>query len=297
MISDGGTLGQVEDLKLFVDVIEQGSISKAAQKLNIAKSAVSRKINILEDRYNAILINRTPGKWEVTKIGLELYQRSRDLITDFEEIHEDFTSSHAQISGPLTVSIPRDFGLCYLSDKLIQFKEKYPNIKLTADFDDRLVNLETENYDFAIRITPKPDHTLIHASIGTIARYLCASPEYLRMNGTPHTLEELKSHSLLHYGTTKRGSWTFETKGSEEKSLKFSPSFSSNSGQFLGKAVLQHQGICILPDFIAKEHIKSGKMLVLLPELTPFSYAIYLVHSSRQRLNRRMRAFITELSS
>ena len=288
-------MGQMEDLKLYVQVVEQGSISKAASILRIAKSAVSRRISILEERYSSVLIDRTPGKWEITKVGLDLYQRSRALVAEFEEVNEDFTSLHAQISGPLNISIPRDFGLNYLRQKLFEFQGKYPNIKLSIDFDDRFVDLETENYDFAIRITAQADNKHISKRIGAIRRYLCASPEYLSLNGTPQNLEDLQAHSLLHYGNTKRGNWTFQTSDRKEKSIKFSPTISSNSGQFLGEAALNNIGISMLPDFIADKYIDTGQLKTILPQYSLSPYEIYLTHLGSRRLNRRMRAFSSAL--
>ena len=288
-------MGQMEDLKLYVQVVEQGSISKAASILRIAKSAVSRRISILEERYSSVLIDRTPGKWEITKVGLDLYQRSRALVAEFEEVNEDFTSLHAQISGPLNISIPRDFGLNYLRQKLFEFQGKYPNIKLSIDFDDRFVDLETENYDFAIRITAQADTKYISKRIGAIRRYLCASPEYLSLNGTPQNLEDLQAHSLLHYGNTKRGNWAFQTSDRKEKSIKFSPTISSNSGQFLGEAALNNIGISMLPDFIADKYIDTGQLKTILPQYSLSPYEIYLTHLGSRRLNRRMRAFLSAL--
>ena len=288
-------MGQMEDLKLYVQVVEQGSISKAASILRIAKSAVSRRISILEERYSSVLIDRTPGKWEITKVGLDLYQRSRALVAEFEEVNEDFTSLHAQISGPLNISIPRDFGLNYLRQKLFEFQGKYPNIKLSIDFDDRFVDLETENYDFAIRITAQADTKYISKRIGAIRRYLCASPEYLSLNGTPQNLEDLQAHSLLHYGNTKRGNWTFQTSDRKEKSIKFSPTISSNSGQFLGEAALNNIGISMLPDFIADKYIDTGQLKTILPQYSLSPYEIYLTHLGSRRLNRRMQAFSSAL--
>ena len=288
-------MGQMEDLKLYVQVVEQGSISKAANILRIAKSAVSRRISILEERYSSVLIDRTPGKWEITKVGLDLYQRSRALVAEFEEVNEDFTSLHAQISGPLNISIPRDFGLNYLRQKLFEFQGKYPNIKLSIDFDDRFVDLETENYDFAIRITAQADTKYISKRIGAIRRYLCASPEYLSLNGTPQNLEDLQAHGLLHYGNTKRGNWTFQTSDRKEKSIKFSPTISSNSGQFLGEAALNNIGISMLPDFIADKYIDTGQLKTILPQYSLSPYEIYLTHLGSRRLNRRMRAFSSAL--
>ena len=288
-------MGQMEDLKLYVQVVEQGSISKAASNLRIAKSAVSRRISILEERYSSVLIDRTPGNWEITKVGLDLYQRSRALVAEFEEINEDFTSLHAQISGPLNISIPRDFGLNYLRQKLFEFQGKYPNIKLSIDFDDRFVDLETENYDFAVRITAQADNKHISKRIGAIRRYLCASPEYLSLNGTPQNLEDLQAHSLLHYGNTNRGNWTFQTSDRKEKSIKFSPTISSNSGQFLGEAALNNIGISMLPDFIADKYIDTGQLKTILPQFFLSPYEIYLTHLGSRRLNRRMRAFSSAL--
>ena len=288
-------MGQMEDLKLYVQVVEQGSISKAASILRIAKSAVSRRISILEERYSSVLIDRTPGKWEITKVGLDLYQRSRALVAEFEEVNEDFTSLHAQISGPLNISIPRDFGLNYLRQKLFEFQGKYPNIKLSIDFDDRFVDIETENYDFAIRIIAQADTKYISKRIGAIRRYLCASPEYLSLNGTPQNLEDLQAHSLLHYGNTKRGNWTFQTSDRKEKSIKFSPTISSNSGQFLGEAALNNIGISMLPDFIADKYIDTGQLKTILPQYSLSPYEIYLTHLGSRRLNRRMRPFSSAL--
>lgn len=288
-------MGQMEDLKLFVQVVEQGSISRAASNLRIAKSAVSRRISILEERYSSVLIDRTPGTWEITKVGHDLYQRSRAIVAEFEEVNEDFMSLHAQISGPLTISIPRDFGLNYLKQKLFKFQEKYPKIKLSIDFDDRFVDLETENYDFAIRITAQTDNKLVSKCIGTIRRYLCASPTYLHLNGTPQSLEDLQKLSLLHYGTTKRGTWTFQTSDRKEKSIKFSPVISSNSGQFLSDAALNSVGISMLPDFIADKYIEKGLLKVILPQFSLLPLEIYLTHLGSRRLNRRMRAFSSEL--
>ena len=288
-------MGQMEDLKLYVQVVEQGSISKAASILRIAKSAVSRRISILEERYSSVLIDRTPGKWEITKVGLDLYQRSRALVAEFEEVNEDFTSLHAQISGPLNISIPRDFGLNYLRQKLFEFQGKYPNIKLSIDFDDRFVDLETENYDFAIRITAQADTKYISKRIGAIRRYLCASPEYLSLNGIPQNLEDLQAHSLLQYCSTKRGNWTFQTSDRKEKSIKFSPTISSNSGQFLGEAALNNIGISVLPDFIADKYIDTGQLKTILPQYSLSPYEIYLTHLGSRRLNRRMRAFSSAL--
>ena len=289
-------MGKVEDLHLFTMVVEHRGIANAAARLNIAKSAVSRRLSLLEDRYSTRLIDRTPGRWEVTETGRELYQRATRAVNDFKEIETDFKSTHADISGPLTISVPREFGFLFLSRLLVKFNNKYPEIQLTADFDDRVIDLERENYDFAIRITPDIDKKLISEKIGTVRHQLCAAPSYLEKYGQPTQLKDLREHRLLHFGTAKRGTWALASSESKKTSnIDFNPSLNSNSGQFLFEATLQGQGIANLPDFIFGDTLETGKLIHVLPQYETSEFSIYLVHSEQRQLNRRMRLFTAEI--
>ena len=138
-------MGQIEDLRIFGIVVETGGISKAAERLGIAKSAVSRRISLLEERYGAILIDRTPGVWDLTATWKELYQRALQVVGEMDEIEADFVSTSANHAGPLSVSVPREFGINFLSNDLLAFKAKFPEIQLTIDFDDRSIDLDREN--------------------------------------------------------------------------------------------------------------------------------------------------------
>ena len=289
-------MGQLEDLRLFVLVVEYRGISKAADKLNIAKSAVSRRLQLLEDRYSATLINRSPGNWNVTEIGRELYQRAIMTVGDFEEIDTDFKSTQGAIFGPLAISVPRDFGLSFLSDTLVNFQEKYPDIQLNVDFDDRRIDLEIDNYDFAIRITPEVPKGETTKDLGVVKHYLCASESYIKENGKPENLKQLKSHKLIHYGPAKRGRWKFISENTKKSELiDFSPSLNSNSGFFLLKAAINGQGIAKLPDFILRDAFEKGKLVPILPEIQMPEFIIYLAHSDKRRINRRMRLFSQEI--
>jgi DNA-binding transcriptional LysR family regulator len=289
-------MGQLEDLRLFVLVVEYRGISKAAGELNIAKSAVSRRLQLLENRYSATLINRSPGNWTVTEIGRELYQRAITTVDDFEEIDADFKSTSSTISGPLAISVPRDFGLSFLSDTLIKFQEKYPDIQLNVDFDDRLIDLEIDNYDFVIRITPEDPDGVITEDLGVAKHYLCASQSYIKENGKPENLKQLKSHKLIHYGPAKRGRWKFNSESTKKTDVvDFSPSLNSNSGYFLLKAAIDGQGIAKLPDFILRDAFAKGELIPILPKIQMPEFIIYLAHSDKRRINRRMRLFAQEI--
>ena len=290
-------MGQMEDLRLFTVIVENHSISKAADRLNIAKSAVSRRLNLLEDRYSAKLIDRAPGRWNVTETGQELYQRAVRVVHDFEEIETDFSSMHAARSGPLSVSLPREFGISFLKEALMGFIEKYPEIHLTVDFDDQLVDLERDNYDFAIRITPQLTQAHVAEKIGIMRHHICASAAYLAKWGKPNSLQDLQEHRLLHFGAAKRGRWPLiSTATRKTYPIEFTPALNSNSGDFLLHVALQGQGIANLPDFILKDNLKTGALVPILPEFSMPEFFIYLIRSDKRRMNRRMRLFAQEMT-
>ncbi len=288
-------MGQIEDLRLFVLVVESGSISKAADKLRIAKSAVSRRLSLLEERYGTRLIDRVPGFWKVTETGNELYQRATRVVGDVDEIEDDFVNTSADLTGPLSISVPRDFGIAFLNGVLIAFKTRHPEIQLAVDFDDRTVDLARENYDFTIRITPELEGGVSGARIGTVQHRLFASPAYIQTHSEPRCLEDLHQHPLLHFRTARRAVWDFATDKGKKKSLEFQPFLNSNSGVFLLEATLKSLGIARLPDFVAAQAQAAGHLVPVLTGLTIPDLGIYLVHADDRRLNRRMRLFAEEI--
>ncbi len=290
-------LGQVEDLRIFVLIVESGSISKAADNLSIAKSAVSRRLALLEERYGTKLIDRAPGRWAITESGRELHQRAIRIVGDMDEIEDDFVNASAGLTGPLSVSVPRDFGINFLSKALIAFKSRYPDIQLTVDFDDRIVDLARENYDFAIRITPRGEDEIGAARIGTVGHRLYASPSYFGRIPEPQSLDDLRQHQLLHFGAARRAMWALLSDKDQPQLFDFHPFLNSNSGVFLLQATLNGLGICRLPDFIASEALAMGKLVHVLPDIGVRPWGIYLVHEDDRRLNRRMRLFAEDMKT
>ena len=289
-------MGQIEDLRLFVLVVENGSISKAADKLRIAKSAVSRRLSLLEERYGKKLIDRAPGVWGVTETGRELYQRATRVVGDVDEIEDDFVNASADLTGPLSISVPREFGIAYLKNTLIAFKERHPEIQLTVDFDDRTVDLARENYDFAIRIRPESMGDNSEVRIGTVQHGLYASQRYLDAHSEPRTFNDLRRHQLLYFGTARRAVWDFITDKGKPHPLEFQPFLNSNNGVFLLEAALKGLGIARLPGFITSDALAAGGLIPVLSDVAIPDWGIYLVHAEDRRLNRRMRLFAEEIS-
>lgn len=288
-------MGQIEDLKLFVQIVEQGSISKAASKLNIAKSAVSRRLGLLEDRYEAALINRKPGQWDITDVGKELYQRAMGLVSEADALEDDFTQAPNVIEGTLSISVAHEFGLTFLSPALIRFQERHADIQLNITFDNRPVDLSQDNFDFAIRITSEVIRSPSAKLIGQSRHGIYASKAYLEAHGTPTTAKDLKHHKLLYFGTTKRGEWTFNEADGRTTKLTFRPVLGSNSGVFLSDAVRNGLGIVRLPDFVCQPFVDAGDIVPILENLGSPPLNIYLMHPESRRFNRRMRLFSEEM--
>lgn len=289
------SVGQIEDLRLFVQIVEQGSISKAADKSNIAKSAVSRRLGLLEERYAATLIHRKPGQWDITDIGKELYQRALGVVSDVDAIQGDFTHAPHAVEGPLSISVAHEFGLTFLGPALIAFKNQHPDIQLNVTFDNRPVDLSQDNFDFAIRVTPEVVEDANAKLIGQSRHGIYAAKSYLEANGRPVTAKDLKLHSLLNYGTAKRGEWAFREVDGRTTKLAFKPAMGSNSGVFLAEAARRGIGIVRLPDFVCQALVESGDIVPILESLRPSPLNIYLMHSENRRFNRRMRLFSEEM--
>ena len=287
-------MGQIEDLKLFVTVADEGSIARAAEALGIAKSAVSRRLSQLERRYDVRLIDRQPGTWGITQAGQELYQRAVPMLADASDLDADFMHTSRSLNGPLRVSVPREFGMSFLRPTLYEFIEDHPEIDVTVDFEDRTVDLESENYDLAIRITSGALDGLNTVRLASTRHGLYASPGYVERAGTPEDPTDLKAHKLLHYGADRRTVWEFGFNGRRAK-VEFKPYLGSNAGAFLLDAALNDMGIIKLPDFVVARAVGAKTLVPILPGAEFPEYGVFLVSSSKRRVNKRMRAFMTAL--
>jgi DNA-binding transcriptional LysR family regulator len=288
-------MGQIEDFRLFKHVVEQQSIAKAAEKLNIAKSAVSRRLKLLEERFDASLITREPGVWEVTATGLEFYQRILHVVGGVDDIEADFTRVSQEQTGSLAISVPRDFGLSYLSEALLDFEARYPAIQLIVDFDDREVDLVRENYDLAIRISADLAPGLIAKPLGKTSVRFYASPEYLIKYKEPVEPRDLKDSRVVTRGMAKRQPLKLINSNNKSVTVDIKPSMNTNSGVFMRDAAITGRFIVGLPEFIAASAVDKGELVQVLTDWRLPGGSIDLVYAENRQLNRRMRLFVQEM--
>lgn len=287
-------MGQIEDLRLFVKTVDSGGIARAAEEMGIAKSAVSRRLAQLEDRFGVRLIDRQPRVWEITTAGQELYQRASAMVADADDLDADFLHVGHTPKGPLSITVAREFGLTFLKQTLFQFAEVHPQIDLVVDFDDRTVDLDAENYDLAVRVTATELKGLNCHRIGTTRHGLFASRSYAEAKSLPETLDQLTDHPLLNYGGARRATWDFEEDG-RKRTVTFRPALRSNYGSFLVDAAMRDAGIIRLPLFVVQEQMTARRLVPVLEHLKHKDYGIYIVHSANRRLNKRMRMLMDAL--
>ena len=261
----------------FVTVIECGSYTKAAQKLSISKSTLSRHILRLEDSVKTRLLHRSTRQIRLTKAGERFFNSCLPLITHLQNAHRQTSQYHKDITGRLRVTMPPEFGTMFLSDLLPRFLEQHPNIQIELDLSTHNQDLISQGFDLAIRIGELEDSSYIAKRIATAKMGLYASPAYLLSQTPPRCITELNQHKNIIISVTKG---TLLLKG-EAPILIDNYQISSNSMRLNKQLCMDAQGLTVLPDILCEDEVTSGKLVKLLPE-TPFEHPhIYAVYPSR----------------
>jgi DNA-binding transcriptional LysR family regulator len=288
-------MGQMEDINTFVHIVDAGTISRAANQLGIAKSAVSRRLVDLEKRLGVQLLNRTTRQSSLTDAGREYYQRAIQILADVNELNEVTSDSKSELTGGLSVAAPLSFGLQHLTPIINKFAIAHPGIDMRLDFADRQVDLIEEGFDVAIRIAHLKDSSLIARKLTPISLALCASPEYLERNGIPKNPEDLKSHDILQYASAPDNTWRFIDPDGNHISLKLPSRITANNGDYLCGAAVAGLGLSGIPTFMAWKEIEKGNLVRLMTDYSFPNLNAYAVYPQTRHLSKRVRVFIDTL--
>ncbi|MDX1697170.1 MAG: LysR family transcriptional regulator, partial [Thiohalobacterales bacterium] len=198
------------DIEAYVAVVETGSFSAASERLGIAKSVVSRRVSQLERRLGSRLLNRTTRRLSQTDSGRLFFERAVRILSDLDDAEQSIAAETGELRGRIKLAGPLSFGLRHLADELAVFLDRYPEIDLTLDLNDRQVNLVEEGFDMAVRIGALADSTLTARTLGVSRAVTAASPAYLQQHGIPRHPDDLRSHQGLQYThITARQQWRF----------------------------------------------------------------------------------------
>jgi DNA-binding transcriptional LysR family regulator len=289
-------MGQLEDMHIFVRIVEAGGVGKAADQLGMAKSGVSRRLVSLEKRLGVQLINRTTRRISLTGVGRDYYQAAVKLIGDLSELDALTSNAEASLQGQLRLAVPLSFGLCHLSAAIDSFVRQHPGVIFHIDFSDRLVDLVEQGVDLAIRITDLKDSSLKARRICPIRLRLCASPAYLQTHGTPQTPDDLRNHNMLSYDIGAGTGLKLSDGQGNEKFVQTSSRMVANNGDFLRDMALAGHGIVLLPTFIAWKSLADGELVSVLEPYLPAPLNAWAVYPKTRYLSQRARVFIDFLS-
>ena len=291
-----GRLLDPQRLAVFASVVQAGSISRAAVQLGVDKSVISRQLARLEADLGTKLIQRTTRRMAVTEIGALLLNEARRIdqaLTNIEHLAEQY---RGHVRGKLRVSC--SFASRRLMVPLvIAFSARYPEVDVSLQMDDRLVDLIAEQVDVAIRASHLPDSTLIARKLADSPRVLVASPDYIARHGAPASPAELASHACLVYavGNRARDDWRFV--GPDGEQVIHVPSrIQMNDGGSLVDAACAGVGIMLIDRLLVEEELAQGRLIALLPQFTlPLGPPIYAVYPARDGLAPKTAAFVAFL--
>lgn len=284
-------------LNTLLEVADAGGFSKAAQRLGVATSSVTRLMDSLETSLGTALLTRTPRKVSLTDAGIAYVEQVGKVLDDLAEADESVFDSGASPVGSLRISVPSTYSRLRLAPHLAAFLSDNPRVFLDVVVADHFADLALDRIDVAIRIgLPDRDANLIVRKLANNQRYLVASHDYLERNGTPETPHALEAHECLRVayggGYRTRQVWTFRQEEVEQR-VEVRGHLLSNSLDILLEAVMAGRGIALLPEWLVGAEIRAGRLMRLLEnfDASPHQgdavvYAAYLPnrrHSSKVR--------------
>ncbi len=286
-------MDRFENMNAFVKVVEAGGISAAADRMNIAKSVISRRLKELEQHLGVELFHRTTRQMNLTDSGRAFYQQAARILADILEAEHATSQFHGALKGNLKVALPLSFGLMHLGPAINEFLQIHPDIEFDLDFNDRHVDLLAEGFDLAIRIASLPDSSLIARRLAPIQTILCASPAYLERACIPQSPAELIDHRCLVYNLISNLEyWNLFDAANQLIKTRITPYLKASNGEFLRDAAVDGQGIVLLPTFIVYREIERGTLAPILTNYHAPPLATYAIYPQTRHLSQRVRAFV-----
>jgi len=282
------------DLLLFARIVEAGSFSMAAQRLDLPKSTVSRRIALLEARLGERLLQRTTRRLMLTEFGASLVEHARKVAEEVEAAGALAQHRQAAPSGKLRVSMPHDFANFGMTPLLATFMERYPAVSLELDLSPRRVDLVAENFDVAIRMGDLPEDSTLNARRVVINRLnLYAAPSYLARRGIPEHPDDLAQHDLLCILSRNGGPvpWILQ-RGKVRWERTLPARLTANSPEMLARVACGGAGIAASSGLFVDPYLATGELVRVLPEWEMPEDSGWAVFPGRRLMPAKLRVFL-----
>lgn len=286
------------DLAAFILVVNEGSFTGAAKKLDVTPSALSKLMTRLEKALSVKLIERTTRRLSITPAGKQVYDQAIIMVNAAERAVELSESDHTELSGSLTVAAPEAFLNSVLQPLVVPFLHSHPDIQLKLRVADGEIDLLRDGIDLAFKLTDTPDENLVLKEIGKTNLVLCASPGYIADRGQPQHPTDLAKHDCLYLAETDSDNiWDF-FQGEEYHSITVSGRYAVNHSQMRLAGVKNALGIGIFHDFVIAEALEKGEVVPVLEGWTiksAYHGAIAMQYPQTKYMPARLRALIDYL--
>lgn len=283
-------MDRLDELQVFLAILEAGSMAAAAQKLRRSPSAVTRILAALEERVGLRLFERSTRRLTPTSEGQRLAEGARRLLADYDTAIQEHQGTTPR--GLLRVTAPTVFGRRHMAPVVTAFLMRYPDIQVELILNDRNMDLIDNGIDVALRIGELESSGLVARRLGVVRRVTVASPDYLARHGMPATPEELVRHELI-LGTAVRGlaEWRYRTDGREQV-VRFTPRLQMNDVEGVLSAARAGFGIARALSYQAAPDVQAGSLRLLLSAFEPEPLPVHLVFPGARHMAPRVRAFV-----
>lgn len=278
----------------FITVANEGTFSKAADRLGVGRSAVSRSVQKLEGQLGARLFRRTTRSTTITREGEMFYQHCRPGVEQILQAIEEMRDlREGPPQGQLRIGAPHGFGRKVVAPLLVEFRSAFPAVALELILEERAVDLVNDNVDVAFRDGRLEDSQVVAKQVIPMQMVVCASSDYARMHGLPEVVDDLSRHACINQRLWNRRlkSWDFKVEG-RAHSVTPAADIIVNDPSLALQAALDGQGLAQLPLYEACEALRAGALVECLAEIAPDDRGHYLCYLSRHHLPKRIRAFI-----
>ena len=286
-------MNRLDDISIFVRIVADGGVSAAAQRLQLSKSVVSRRLSALEQRLGVALLVRTTRSQKLTDEGQRFYDRCARTIAELDEAEAALTQSHDVLSGTLRITASVYFGQYFLAPLVAEFLDMHAGLSIEMDLTDQHVNLIEEGFDMAVRLGRLDDSTLRARSLLAISHRVGASQSYLDKFGRPEDPAALGGHrGLMHRSGPKPTDWIYITGDGKRHRAPVKAALVSNNDYLLLQAAKRGQGLLYMPDFVLEDAFADGDLLPVMDDVQWQTANVYAVYPSASHLPGRVRRFI-----
>ncbi|MDR5764883.1 MULTISPECIES: LysR family transcriptional regulator [unclassified Caballeronia] len=286
-------MDRFKQIETFASVAAKGSLSAAAQAEGIAPAVIGRRLDALEERLGVKLLVRTTRRITLTFEGSAFLEDCQRVINDMQNAEASVSAGGVKASGHLRVSAPAGFGRRHVAPLVPKFTALHPDVSVSLDLTDRMVDLVNEGFDCAVRLGELPDSSLVSLKLGENRRVCVASPEYLEKRGEPADLAALAHHNCLALGASanqQRG-WVFEQDG-KVVTIKVSGTMECSDGAVLHEWCLEGRGLAWRSWWEVGDDIDAGRLVSVLDAYAAPPIGIHAVFPQRRHLPLRVRLLL-----